>query len=169
MRDPGLRREWLGRSVAAALSFSALHPVAAADTQSRSHGVSGLSATDMAYLQQRIVRDGIEGGLDRRVTDALGLTTAAGPPLIARTLGLVNPSHGDVYFLTPLPDGRLLVARREWTGRISYWLLLSRNFIIERAVLAVSEGAAPLRAEQAEAERGRIIAFFRSNVPAIRQ
>lgn len=127
-----------------------------------------LETEELAYLRERLDREGASRPLDRRVTDALGLTSPDGPPLALRYLGLTNQSHGDAYLLASLSDGSMLLGRREWTGRISYWLLVSRDFSPEQAIFSVAEGTAPLRPEQADVELRRIVAFLRSNVPAAR-
>ncbi|MDQ8755269.1 hypothetical protein RCO27_03405 [Sphingosinicella sp. LHD-64] len=102
------------------------------------------------------------------MTDALGLTQEGGPPLTLRYLSLVNPSHGDSYFYAPLPDGRTLLGRREFTERIAYWMVVPFGSAPRHAILAIAQGIAPLPDDQADAEVRRIIAFLRSNVPARR-
>lgn len=129
---------------------------------------STFTAPELAYLTERMGRDGTDRALDRRVTDALGLTQADGPPLTLRYLGITSPSHGDAYFFAPLPDGRMLLGRRDFTGRIFSWLVLPSDSAPRRAILAVMEGTAPLADDQADAEQRRIVAFLRSNVPAPR-
>jgi len=127
-----------------------------------------LTPDELAYLTQRLARDGNDQPLDRRVIDALGLTQEGGAPLALRALGIVDPSRGDGYFFAPLPDGRMLLGRREWTGRIFYWLVALPGSAPGRGVLVVAEGTAPLAEDQAEAEERRIVAFLRSNIPAQR-
>lgn len=97
--------------------------------------------------------------IDRRVTDGLGITAPADPPLEMNLIGM-GDGRGGAYLALELPNEGLMLGRREWTGRISYWLLVGSECNLERGLLEVQEGVARLRPEQADQEFRRIIAFF---------
>jgi hypothetical protein len=161
-----MHRQFLFRTAIAALIGTVACPSTAGIFDDPPQATPGLNAAELAYLRGRVDRDGGSREASRRASDALGLTTASAAPLRPNGLVLVNRSHGDYYSFWTLADGRYLVSRREWTGGIEYWLLLSAHFDVERAIFEVPEGVEALDPDQAETERGRILAFLRSNVPA---
>lgn len=119
-----------------------------------------LAAVTLAIHPAAIAFD---GEIDRRVTDALGLTARENPPLSpASAVGMSDPSNGVAYFVLSLPDERYLFGRREWTGQSFYWLLVSHTCALERGVFAVQSGVTPLDQQQAQTEYLQILAFLRS-------
>jgi hypothetical protein len=72
-----------------------------------------------------------------------------------------------VYYWIPIPDGRVILGRREWHGATDYWLLVSSRFVLERAMVRIQDEPVPLPDRLAQRELRRAIAFFRSQVPAV--
>lgn len=119
----------------------------------------GLWASSLSQEAQEKLTVPAPPTMDRRITDALGVTQPAGPGLAINSISIGDPSGG-LYSALQLTDGKLLLGRREWTHRVSYWLLVSRECNLERGIVAVEEGVAPLRPDQAQAELQRMLSFF---------
>lgn len=126
---------------------------------------SPFSEAELAYLEDAIARRMLIREIDPRIPAGLGLTAPEARRL--RGSGTGDPSNGVVYYWIPIPDGRIILGRREWHGATDYWLLVSPRFVLERAMVRIQDEPVPLPDMLAQRELRRAIAFFRSHVPAV--
>ncbi len=142
-------------------------PAASSAMQPATTPESPFSDAELEYLQDAIARRMLIREIDPRITAGLGLSAREAAGRRLRGSGTGDPSNGVVYYWIPIPDGRIILGRREWHGATDYWLLVSSRFALERAMVRIQDEPVPLPEALARRELNRAIAFFRSQVPVV--